>query len=87
MMFAAGKGVPQSISTAYLWIARAAEGDVSTRGLSDISKAAIAGQNGTAKAISARDSIRSRMNAEQIADAQILVDRCVAIRSACNWGD
>ena len=87
MMFAAGKGVPQSISTAYLWIARAAEGDASTRGLSEITKAMIGAENGTAQAIAARDSIRTGMTADQIADAQILVDRCIASKYACNWGD
>lgn len=86
MMFAAGKGVPQSIAIGYLWIARAAEGDASMRGMSETAKAAIVGQNGTAQAVQARDSIRTRMTAAEITNAQILVDGCIAYPAKCNWG-
>ena len=87
VMYTMGKGVPQELSIGYLWIARAAEGDASTRGLSDISKAAIGAENGTAQAIAARNSIRTRLTPEQIAGGQALVDRCIADRDACNWGE
>lgn len=86
-MFATGKGVPQSINIAYLWFARAAEGSAVFRSFGASSRAVLAEQFGTAQAIKARDSIRSRLSAEQIANAQVLVDRCVASSYACNWGE
>jgi TPR repeat protein len=87
MMFAAGKGVPQSMPVAYLWIARAAEGDKFTRSLDESTKVRLAAGDGRAAAIKARDSIRGRLTPEEIANGQILVDRCIADSDACNWGD
>lgn len=87
MMYAAGKGVTQSIPIAYLWLARAAEGDDAFRSYSASTKAALAYTNGIAEAVQARDAIRARLNPAQIAEAQVLVDRCVRTRYACNWGD
>jgi uncharacterized protein len=87
MMFAAGRGVSQSIPNAYLWITRAAEGDAAFRSYSATTKTALSYTNGTAEAAKARDAIRSRMTAEEIANAQVLVDRCIRSKYACNWGE
>jgi uncharacterized protein len=87
MMYAAGRGVPQSIPVAYLWFARAAEGDAAFRSYSQTTKTALSYTNGTAEAVKARDTIRARMTPEQITEAQVLVDRCVSSKYACNWGE
>jgi TPR repeat protein len=87
MMFAAGRGVAQSLPNAYLWIARAAEGDAAFRSYSQTTKTALSYTNGTAEAVKARDTIRARMTPEQITEAQVLVDRCVSSKYACNWGE
>lgn len=87
VMYATGKGVPQSMDIAYLWIARAAEGDAAFRSYSATTQTALAYTNGVGEAIEARDSIRTRLTAEQIAQGKVLVDHCIDNRLACNWGD
>lgn len=87
VMYATGKGVPQSMEIAYLWIARAAEGDASFRRFSATTQTIIAKTNGVAEAVEARDTIRIRMTAEQIAQGKVLVDRCIDNRLACSWGE
>ncbi len=87
VLYATGKGVPQSMEIAYLWIARAAEGDAAFRSYSATTQTALAYTNGVGEAVEARDKIRANLTPEMIAEGKVLVDRCVNYFAACNWGE